>query len=347
MNNGNSNCMAGMAGIVSLLAFLLTGNVPAHAGVLTAPISWLFVKTTQSETKEVATAAVSRASKGARELLVRDGVEAGAQSAESKLLTALALSEGEQAAKATAAVACRMGIQSATVAREVTKYVRVYRRAGFAEQAIEFGFKHGDAGRFFVNRPELLGALKNSGVLEKGSREIVEESWNLVRGSGGSWQRLRTRLTESGLNNGVGRDFCETLFVNRARAGGIPGMLPGTELVSGHIGKGRQGIDFLLPEKGGRLRVIEFGTGAKPSRPGEMSFEHIRNQLAGFMENASPDMKVNLRGQGVDPHLFDPSRLRDPRFSIERYVQREIYATEANSSLLDKLGADVRFVELP
>ncbi len=329
------------------MALLLMGNFPAHAGVPTAPFFWLTEVFTQSEAKEITQTSAKKAAQEAEELVAGEGMKAFAQSAGSKELATLIRTEGRKAAEASGAVASRMGMQPEAVALHVSQYARVYRRAGFAEEAIEFGLKHGDAGRFFVNRPELFAALKNSGVLEKGSREIVKESWNLVRDSGGSWQRLRACLTESGLNNGVGRDFCETLFINRARAGGVPGMLPGTELVSGHIGKGRQGIDFLLPEAGSRLRVIEFGTGAKPARAGEMSFGHIRNQLADFMEKASPDMKVNLRGQGLDPRLFDSVQLRDPHFPIERYVQREIYATEANSSLLDKLGADVRFVELP
>src|ERR1035438_6806518 len=119
-------------------------------------------------------------------------------------------------------------------------------------------------------------------------------------------------------------------------------MLPGTELVSGHIGEGGHGIDFLLPEEEGACLL----SNSAPARPGEMSFEQIRNQLADFMEKASPGTKANLRGKGVDPHLFDSVRLRDPHLPIEQFVQREIYATEANTSLLDQLGADVRSVKL-
>ena len=71
------------------------------------------------------------------------------------------------------AVSIRKGIPKETVLSELRRFGPIYKRAGFSEEAIEFGLRHGQAGRFFVNRPELFKALKVSGCLGPGNEAVT------------------------------------------------------------------------------------------------------------------------------------------------------------------------------
>lgn len=305
---------------------------PAQAGVLSKPFIWLGKKFGKAAAKDVAKETVTTAAE--------------------KALAQIERKYGSHVVTRIEEVAQRTGISKELLQKEIHQYGDAYRRAGFAPEALEFGQRHGQAGRFFVSRPELFAALKRSGCLNPDPRmeRVISDSWKLVHGSGGSWASLRDSLRNAGMNSGVSRDFCETLFVNRVKAGGHPAFPKGTELFSGHVTqKGnevRQGIDFLSPKKNEPLRVIEFGTGKKPSDAYELSWDRIRLNLAKFAETA-PN-KDQLRAAGMPQELLIPKNLRDPNFPIHEFVTREVHAPEIDARLLKNLGLGVvRAVELP
>jgi hypothetical protein len=258
---------------------------------------------------------------------------------------------GSEAVRKAEAVSARKGIPKEQVISELRRFGPIYKRAGFSEEAIEFGLQHGQAGRFFVNRPELFTALKTSGCLASGNDAVIRESWRLVDGNGGSWKTLRDTLTaaeKSGsLKPGRDRDFCEPLLDNRAKAGALKDVTgktifpKGTELLSGHPNGNRQGIDRLLPEMNGPLRVIEFGSGKKPDAVVELSWDRIRENLAKYVETVP---KEELLGKGFPTELLDPANLRNPNFPIHDFVTRTVIAPELNPGALRNLEKTTRGV---
>ncbi len=336
---------SGMAKITCI--FLLAGSiamgnmaVSLHAGIISKPAIWVGKKTVKTVGKKsLRKAAIVQAEKDIKHIAAK---------------------YGDEVVRKIGRIAYTTGIPKEQIAHELRYYGRHYRRAGFSEEAIVFGIKNGQAGRFFVSRPELYEALKKSSCLGEDSEAIIKESWRLVRGTGGSWKELRIQLTLAGKNSGVSRDFCETLFENQVKSGRMPQVFPkGTQLFSGHISKGanvdemgesvRQGVDFVLPQKDGPLRIIEFGTGKKPISMEELGWERIRSNMAQYMEQAQN--KDQLRAAGIRPVLLNPDTWRDNNFPIHKYVDREIYAPEIDKALVAKMYTageeSILAVELP
>lgn len=326
MNTSRSSAMKYLLITGLCLAF----SPPAHAGAVSKLITQGGKKIGQSAAKDVAKETVTTAAE--------------------KALLQIEKKYGSQVVSKLDEVVQHTGIPKDQLLKEIQRYGDVYRRAGFSSEALEFGVRNGQAGRFFVSRPDLFAALKRSNCLGPGREQVVKESWKLVHGTGGSWASLRNALTVTGMNSGLSRDFTESLFINRVKAGGHPAFPKGTELFSGHISQNgkevRQGIDFLCPKKNEPLRVIEFGTGKKPTSADELSWDRVRKNLADYVENA-PN-KDQLRDAGMPRELLVPKNLRDPNFPIHDFVTREIHAPEIDKRFLKDLGpGTVRAVELP
>ena len=260
----------------------------------------------------------------------------------------LTMRYGKDALEKTAKFAKKSGIPEHKAWRLLTEHGDALRLHRFSDEALEFAAKHKGAGVFFLRNKQLFDGLKKSVPdIAKVDRKVIEQAWRWGddKAIGGSLKRLQRSLTDAGMNSGTSRDFCEDLFQIKARHGKIPGIPKGSELVKGHIGDGRQGIDFLLPEKG-KVRVIEFGTGKKPI-DGEMSWDRIRSNMADFLEKQDTNAKINLRGKGFSSELVNnPARIRDPNFPIEKFVQREVYATDLNGAELARAGRDITAVKL-
>jgi hypothetical protein len=286
-------------------------------------------------------------------ILVKGGkavLKAGAKEAAERIGAKLARQTEQKIAKryGTSALekagqfATKKGVPRETALRLLTEHGDVLARHGFSDEAMHFALKHRGPGVFFLRHPPLFDALKKSVDLDKLDTKVLAQAWRWgdEKAIGGSMQRLRQSLTNAGMNDGVSRDFCEHLFAVKAQSGKIPGLGKGTELIPGHLGDARQGIDFLHAENG-RIRVIEFGTGRKPIA-GEMSWDRIRTNLADFLEKQDTNARINLRGRGFPPEIVtNPAKLRDLAFSIEKFVQREVYATELNAGELTKAGSDI------
>jgi len=282
--------------------------------------------------------------KAATKKVVKEGTEKLLQK-QAKDLTAR---YGARAIKSAEEFAAKSNISKSELFRIIGKHGDVIARHGFSDEALGFAYKHRGAGVFFLRHPELFNALKKSTDISTVDPKVIEKAWRwgdeyAVKGS---MKKLQEALTKAGMNGGVSRDFCEDLFIIAVRNGKIKGFPKGTELIKGHIGDARQGIDLLLPGNG-KVRAIEFGTGTKPIK-GEMSWDRIRNSLADFLEGQSLDARINLRGKGFPAELVNnPARIRSPNFPIEKYVQREIYAPEINTTELLRAGKDIIAVKLP
>ncbi|HRH97197.1 MAG TPA: hypothetical protein PLB55_14750 [Prosthecobacter sp.] len=261
-----------------------------------------------------------------------------AKLAEEKLATRY----GKSALEKADLLAASKKLPRDTVLRLLGDHGDVLARHGFSEEAMQFALRHRGPGVFFLRHPQLFDALKKSVNLDNLDPKVVTQAWRWGddKAIGGSLQRLRESLTKAGMNNGRTRDFCEDLFAARAPTGRIPGLPKGTQLISGHVGEARQGIDFLRAQNG-RIHVMEFGTGRKPEA-GELDWQRIRTNLADFLEQQDTNARINLRGQGFPNELVtNPARLRDPSFPIEKFVQREIYAPELDTSELLRAGRDI------
>ena len=274
---------------------------------------------------------------GAKELTERIGAKLLKQAEES-----IAKRHGSTAVEKAGEFAAKRGILRDKALKLLTEHGDVLARHGFSEEAMHFALRHKGPGVFFLRHPPLFDALKKSFDIEKLDSKVVLQAWRWGddKAIGGSLGSLRMSLTRAGMNHGKERDFCEYLFAVKAQTGKIPGVPRGTELISGHLGGARQGIDFLHVESG-KIRVIEFGTGRKPVA-GEMSWDRIRSNLADFLERQDTDARVNLRGRGFPQEIVtNPAKLRDPSFPIEKFVQREVYAPEIDAAILARVGTDV------
>lgn len=303
----------------------------------------------------MAMAAVSAAWGGPSSVLVRKTVKEAAETvakktvgeAAGKAMSRIAREFGEKAADdiAQAARLCgKSSDEAAAVARRLHKHV--LRGDAMDAERLAFALRHGEAGQFLLRRfPDAFSNLRKYGWDRPEAADAVREAWRLTdpHAVGGSWKSLREALTKADIN-GPGRDFCERLFLDRAKAGRIPGIPKGAAVHSGHIGNSRQGLDFHWVGPDGKLEMAEFGTGAKPIDAAEMTLDKVRRQFADHLDG-NPDLRITLRGEGCDPRLLDPRNLADPDFPIHDFIRRHVYATESNGSLLRRLKAEPGGVE--
>lgn len=257
---------------------------------------------------------------------------------------------GIDTAEVVTRVASRYGKDPDEFATQVLRYKKWLSLSGDQlEVTVDFAARTGRKGAFLINRFG-FNNLYSNGWMKTGAEKPIEEAWRIVDpyAIGGSWKRLRMAMTHANIN-GSGRDFCELLFENRASAGRIPGFVKGDKIFSGHIGDKRQGLDFIAPSPNGKLRIIEFSTGEKPAfgNQNQMSWEWIRKNLAEYVENADANTKINLRSAGFPFDKLTVSNLNDPKFPLENYVSREIYAPEINTEAVHSLlGKDVKTIIL-
>lgn len=293
---------------------------------------------------------VGRAVKEGSEQTIEHYVKKGAKKIGGReALRDLAKRFGDETAETIVRVAKKHGKDPEELAvklRQLGKYLDI--KGERLESLVDFTARNGRPGIFLVKRFG-FDTVHGYDWTKSGAEDAINEAWRIVDPYAidkGSWQRLRLALQKAGINRS-GRDFCELLFENRARAGRIAGFAKGDQIFDGHVNGIRQGIDFLAP-KDGKLRVIEFSTGAKPtaSNSTQMSWEWIRNHLAYIAENSSPDKKIMFRGAGYPNELLIARNLRSDRFPIEKYVSREVYAIEKKDVLLKKLGDDIKFYPL-
>lgn len=213
-----------------------------------------------------------------------------------------------------------------------------------AQNAIEFLVRTGDDGAVIMKRFGWQGA-QDRGLTNEGREEVVREAGRLIRpGLDGSWVALREAMSRAGVA-GRGRDFAEELFLDRARAGRIAG-LEDAEIFEAQY-NGINGLDFLAVEEG-RIRVIEFGTGRKPSRSGgqgvgvQMDWSWVEKNLQAYIRSIDEDTKIALRAAGFPNNiLLRPEDLTGER--LRALVRREIYAVERDEVLFRRLGNDVLF----
>lgn len=257
---------------------------------------------------------------------------------------------GAQAVAHADSFAQKNGLRQSAGLKLLKDHGPVLARHQFSDEAISFAYRHRGAGIFFLHHPELFAGLQRSIDIGRVPKRVVNRAWRWAGDTnavGGSLRLLRDALTGAGMNSGTDRDFCEQLFLVKAKAGKIPGISKDATVVTGHIGNSRFGTDFYAFQKGEKLRAIEFGTGRKPDT-GELDWPELRRQLAQFFESQTPNQRINLRGAGAPPELINnPARIRDLDFPIERYVQREVYAVEINKKEIARAGSDVVWHELP
>ena len=130
-----------------------------------------------------------------------------------------------------------------------------------ADDAVAFLARNGENGARVLRRFGWRDATRH-GLTRLEADAVVQEAALLIKpGLKGSWIHLRQALRNSGAT-GRQRDFAEVLFADRARAGRIPGLENAKLIPAQH--NAVNGIDFLAIDDG-RIRVIEFGTGKKPT----------------------------------------------------------------------------------
>jgi hypothetical protein len=224
-------------------------------------------------------------------------------------------------------------------------FSKIY-RAGDSE-LLGMVARNGDAGRFLFSRfYGKSGFAKGSPWFGPQADEAVQEAWKLVAPGriDGSWIRLRGSMTKANLN-GPERDFCEQLFLNRVRAGRIPGV-KADAIVDGHLGDLRTGFDFLgIDRRTGRVNIIEFSTGKKPTpgNPRQMTDEWVAERWSELVSN--PSARTMLRENGVNPKLLDPNIVKGTSFKVTDHFDKTICAPEISLSSAKDLGA--RAVLLP
>ena len=283
---------------------------------------------------------------------LKAGAKEAAQQATKKMLLkrteALTARYGRHTIERATEIAAKHNIRPNKMLRLLEDHGTVLARHNFSEEAFTFARQHGGSGVFFLRHDALYNGLKKSVEISKVDHTVIVQAWRWgdEKAIGGSMKRLREALTKAGMNAGRTRDFCEDLFMVKARSGKIPGIPKGAELIKGHVGDEFSGVDMYLPSPGQKLRAIEFGTGKKPGLD-ELSWDRIRDRLAYFLDHQSSDGRINLRGSGFPPELVNnPARIRSPDFPIEKYVQREVYANEINRGELAKAGTDIIAHEL-
>lgn len=280
--------------------------------------------------------------KGSKWALKAGAKEAAKATAEKVLLKrteALTARYGRHSLERASEVAVRRQVHPQKLLSLIEAHGDVLARHGFSEEALMFVHKHGGVGIFFLRHQALWDGLRKSVDVSRVDRAVLVQAWRWgdEKAIGGSVGQLRSALQKAGMNSGRSRDFCEDLFMVKARSGKVPGISRGSELIKGHLGDEVTGIDFLLPENG-KLRAIEFGTGKKPGA-GELSWERIRKQLAAFVESRSPDQVINLRAKGFPNELLlNPVGIRSGKIPIDRWVVREIYAPQLDMAELARVG---------
>ena len=285
---------------------------------------------------------VSLLVKGSKAALKAGATEAAEDAAKKtfiKRTEVLAARYGRQSINRATGSANKLAIHPKTMLRMLEDHGDVLARHGFSDEALQFAHKHGGSGIYFLRHEALFNGLKKSTDIATVDHKVIVQAWRWgdEKAIGGSLGRLRDSLTKAGMVRDTSRDFCEDLFIVKARTGKIPGIPKGSELIKGHIGDSRQGVDMFLPENG-KLRAIEFGTGIKPIS-GEMAWDRIRANLADYLEKQTVDGRVNLRGQGFPNELIlDPKRIRSLDFPIEKFVQREVFAPQINKAEVARSG---------
>ena len=213
-----------------------------------------------------------------------------------------------------------------------------------ADDAVAFLARTGVDGAVVLKRFGWRDA-KRSGLTRPDANEVVREAGQLIRpGLNGDWGRLRASLRDANLS-GRQRDFAEILFADRAKAGRIPGLENTSLFPAQH--NGVNGLDFIALDQG-KIRVIEFGTGKKPSPIAgqdlgvQMDWPWIEKNFQAFLHNLDANSKISLREAGFPNDLLQkPELLTGNR--LRQTVQRDIYAVEPDPALLKRLGNDVSF----
>ena len=277
----------------------------------------------------------------------RETAEAAAKVAANvarKNLARLERELGAESVEVARTAAARAGRDADEVAHELLQHSRrVYQGANRCPEALEFGLAHGPSARALL-KDFSIEELKNLGWTKAEAGPALKEFDRLLNGIGGSWQTLREAMTTANLN-GQSRTLCEQLFDRLAAKGRMPGIPPGTSLQTAQYGP--HGLDrFWVEKESGMVHFVEIGTGKKPATEYEMTWPHLREQWAKYVESLGPDAKIALRGQGAPQALLNPTKVRDPHFPIHDYVNRDIYAVERNTALLKNLGPGVHYYGL-
>ena len=309
------------------LAVMVGGSTPSRAGVIS--------KVAIKGAKEALKTAVEKAAKEAMEKAVQSSTRRAVKRFGDDGLSALQLA----AKKSGKSVDEVLDLAS----RRSSDFKRLLQTGD--EEALQMVARNGDAGLFMFKR--FYGQSdfrKGSQWFRPESDEAIQEAWKLVAPGriDGSWVRLRESLTRAGVS-GVERDFAETLFLNRVKAGGINGLSKSSKYLDGHVGGKRQGIDFIEVDQSGRVHIIEFGTGKKPSvnNPLQMTDDRIRMQWNEFVANSNKDQ---LRGLGINNQLLNPNFVNSPDFRVADHFGKKICAPDINLVQASKLGCEPIFL---
>ena len=218
----------------------------------------------------------------------------------------------------TSRIAKKYGVKQSEVEDFIVANAKTLRKAEFDSDALEFAWRNQDAGLYMIDRFYLpiepgMPAIKGTKLMNSSSDSVVKAAHDCaVNGKG--WGKLADEMTNCNLVGGTDRDFCESLFLQQAKAGKIEGI--SKEAAKGLFPakrneRSRDGFDFLLCEPGKPLRIIEFGTGRKPGtpRPGKSlaesqgTRENAFKLLDGYMD-FQPN-RINLRDKGMSKELID------------------------------------------
>lgn len=312
---------------VSLVGGLLLAP-PLHAGI----------------GSKLLTKGIKEASKTALEKAVKESLEQFSKSGSRRVQNKF----GSEAVGKLDAVAKRLGKEPAELhdlaLRHPETYGRLLRTSDAA--ALDMVARNGEAGRFLVDRFYGQSFLKpGSKWFHPDADDAVQEAFQIAdpRSVTGSWKALRTKMTRGGLN-GPERDLPEELFLNRAR-NGINSRIPNSsKYFDGHSGGKRQGLDMVEVDKDGRLSIIEFSTGKKPSpeNPRQMTDGWIQEKWLEYI--ADPNTKVNLRAAGINPRLLDKKFVESPDFEVSEHFGKKFACPEIDPVRCRELGAE--WVEL-
>jgi hypothetical protein len=141
-----------------------------------------------------------KGSKYAGKKILKDGVKESSEAIAINSLENISKKYGDDIFNKIRIISSKNKIDEKILLKEIDLYGGVYKNADFAEDAIIFGIKNGEPGRYLLNNFDYID-LKNSPLFDEKSEEVVKQLWRLGDNAiGGSTKKLKKVLIESNIS---------------------------------------------------------------------------------------------------------------------------------------------------
>jgi len=206
--------------------------------------------------------------------------------------------------------------------------------------AVEMALRNASAGWYLLKKYyNHFGP--GSKWLEAGADNAIQEIWKLDDETAidGSWRRLRSALSKGGLS-GADTGICEIIFMNRLKAGRVPGFSKEAYYFYGDFAEEPRGIDIISIQNG-QVRMIEFSAGSMPDpgNPKEMTDVWIIENWLEYI--SSPSRRIDLRSAGVPKELLNSMVIARRNFKVTEHFEKYLASPEVSIAKASRMNCSV------